>query len=633
MKTAVIASPLIASESMQGSVMGMDAQGMSQATYFMRDKIYSNKIGAVVREYSCNAIDEHEKHQISRPVEIGLRRENDELVFFVRDYARGLNDHDVRNVFGMYFRSTKSSSNESIGGFGIGSKAGHCYNDTFFVTSFHQGQKTTYTCMLGGGETGVPVGHIYEIDSAKTNESGLEISMPINMTDKIRFDQEIQNFINLSPANIVGILSNGQKISPVKTVVAKKIGTFDLRLVALSSNDYSNRRSYYVQMGGVNYARYDLPHGYNIKAGHCLVVNLPIGSMSIPISREAFEDTPSNNKVKNQVQEVIASLIEEDFAQFKTKTPLELINDALSSLNNSDYSGEIFSTSKSRLFQDIWPLISNIRQSNAGGVIQKLNNKFVLVAIPDNFAHSYWVSKLADFSRTNGRNYYFAPEHAISKASANLTAEFEIKMAKKLDYPRVKRDSKRYSISNNHGSCGSYSPLELHNHAAQIMNLSAAKDEKEAQNQVKKYISNLKNTRQLLNFVIADRTRFQKNNRTIGYYSSSQKFVDEMKNLGWLVYGSAEYKQQWDNLKKHEEKQAELDNAVATSKRRWLEFSPRTRRLIAARPENALRIVKFWQCIRKENSLRAKMIVSFENAGYGCPIYTRDQFRQILKLK
>ena len=633
MKTAVIASPLIASESMQGSVMGMDAQGMSQATYFMRDKIYSNKIGAVVREYGCNAIDEHEKHKISRPVEMGLRRENDEIVFFVRDYACGLNDHDVRNVFGMYFRSTKSASNESIGGFGIGSKAGHCYNDTFFVTSFHKGQKTTYTCMLGGGETGVPVGHIYEIHNSNTNESGLEISMPINTEDKLRFDREIQNFINLSPANIVGILSNGEKTFPVKTVIAKKIGVFDLRLVTSIAHGYSMRNEYHIQMGGVNYARYQLPLGYNIKVGHHLVVNLPIGSMSIPISREAFEDTPSNNKVKAQVLEMVAALIEEDFAKFKTKTPLELVNDALSSLNNSDYSGEIFSTSKSRLFQDIWPLIGNIRQSNASGVVQKLNNKFVLVAIPDNFAHNYWTAKLMDFSRANGRNYYFASELAISKASANLTAEFEIKMVKKLDYPRVKRDSKRYSISNNHGSCGCCSPLELHNYAIKNHNLPEAKDEKEARNQVEKYISNLKNTRQLFNFVIANRTFTQKNNRTIGYYSSSQKFVDEMKKFGWLVYGSAEYKQQWELLKNKEEKQAQLDNAANLSKRRWLEFSPRTRRLIAARPENALRIVKFWQCIHKENSLRAKMITSFEHAGYGCPIYTRDQFRQILKLK
>jgi DNA topoisomerase VI subunit B len=139
MKTAVIASPIIASNNMDASVMGMDAQGMDLATFFMRDKIYSNKIRAVVREYACNAIDEHKKFGIERPVDIGLRYEGQETVFFCRDYAKGLDENGVRNIFGMYFRSTKSTSNDAIGGFGVGSKAGHCYNDTFFVVSHFRG--------------------------------------------------------------------------------------------------------------------------------------------------------------------------------------------------------------------------------------------------------------------------------------------------------------------------------------------------------------------------------------------------------------------------------------------------------------------------------------------------------------
>ena len=77
-----------------------------------------------------------------------MHSKNNEVVFYVRDYAKGLDESGVRNIFGMYFRSTKSTSNDSVGGFGVGSKAGHCYNDTFFVTSFFEGKKTTYTCML-----------------------------------------------------------------------------------------------------------------------------------------------------------------------------------------------------------------------------------------------------------------------------------------------------------------------------------------------------------------------------------------------------------------------------------------------------------------------------------------------------
>lgn len=634
MKTAVIASPLIASESMQGSIMGMDAQGMNQATYFMRDKIYSNKIGAVVREYACNAIDEHVKWSVDRPVEIGIRNEGADLIFFVRDYANGLNDHDVRNVFGMYFRSTKSGTNESIGGFGIGSKAGHCYNDTFFVTSYFKGEKTSYTCMLGGGDTGVPVGHIYEIDKCACSEKGLEISMPINRNDEARFRDEIKKFVLLSPANIVAKFGS-VSVSPLETVLEKQVDQFNFRLVKdLSGHTYGTSNQYVVQMGGVAYARYSVPHGYNVKRGHVLIVNLPIGSMSIPISRESFEDTPSNNKVRARVEEVVASLIDEDFVKFKDKTPLELINDALAAMSHAVYDGDIFSTQKSRLFQSVWGLVSNVRQSNVSGVLQKNGSKLYLISIPSNFATKYWVTKLMEFSKNTNRNYYFVEENVLQHVTVDISSEFEIKQAKRLDYPKTKRDTKRYSIGGSSGySCGTFNPLELHNHAARAVKLPEVADEKEAAKQLKKYIDGLSNTYSLRQFVIADRTRTPKNTNSIGFYTSSDKFLNMMKDYGWLLYGTQEYKDAKEKILKKERAAEELQNAVASCKRRWLEFSPRTRKLIESRPQNALRIVKFWQCVRQEKTLRSKMIASFDHAGYGCPTYTRAQFRQILKLK
>ena len=126
---------------------------MVQACYFLRDKIYSNKVLAVVREYTTNALDEHLKHGIEKPVTVRIQ----DNTFSVRDYAKGLSENDVRNVFGMYFKSTKRDNNLQSGMFGLGSKAAHCYTDTFYVRSFHDGVCTLYTCVLGGGSIGVPV--------------------------------------------------------------------------------------------------------------------------------------------------------------------------------------------------------------------------------------------------------------------------------------------------------------------------------------------------------------------------------------------------------------------------------------------------------------------------------------------
>jgi len=643
MKTAVVSSPIIASENLEGSVMGMDSSGMNQATYFLRDKIYSNKVLAVVREYICNAVDEHNKHGIKKPVQVGFRREGGENLFFVRDFAHGLNEHDVRNVFGMYFRSTKSQSNALIGGFGIGSKAGHCYNDTFFVSSFFQNAKTTYTCMLGG-DSGVPVGHIYEIGKSDTQESGLEISIPIKDGDISNFRNEIKFFVAFSPADIEFCDFDAPIFVKDKDIISKNIDGFNVRLIpwtnafagSIKLDSYSRRYNVIVQMGGVSYgSMYVSDSSFYIKNDHVLVVDVPVGSMSIPISRESFEDTPSNGKIYAKINSIIDDLSKKDLAQFKTKTPQELLDDCLNFplTRKVEYCGDIFTASKSKLYADFWPFISKVEQSNFGVAAEKKNGKSIVIMIPTNSAEKYWRSKLIDFSKSVGRNYYFAPMYLPSTGfNVNWPDHFEFVSVNKLDYPKTKRDTKRYSIYSNHGNIGSFNPLELHNRACN--RLTDAQDEKEAKKQVLESLKKADNINALATYTIANRNNTNKNSNAIGYYTSSDKFLEMMvKDIGWLEYNSQEYRDYHSAILKKQKEKQETQNAIVNSRRKWLEFHPRTSRLLEADPKNALRIVRFWQKIRNESSFRSKMVKTFENAGYSCPVYTRSEFRSILKMK
>jgi len=643
MKTAAIASPLIASENLESSIMGMDSSGISQATYFLRDKIYSNKILAVVREYLCNAIDEHKKHGIVKPVEVGFRSEGNDLVFFVRDFAHGLSGHDVRNVFGMYFRSTKSKSNELIGGFGIGSKAGHCYTDTFFVTSFFENQKTTYTCMLGG-DSGVPVGHIYEIGQCDTTEQGLEISMPINRADAAEFEKEIEFFVAFSPAEIEFYKLDKTIFKKKDPAFSKSIDGFGVRLIEwigqLPSSSHIDRYTMHdhaiLQMGGVCYGSIDLDASIRVKPNHILVVDIPVGMMSIPISRESFEDTPSNKRIHDQIRKILTDLIEEDLAQFKAKdvsqAVIEYLADPFSKLN---YIGEVFSAPKARIHKDYWPFLSNIRQSNINGTLQNKKNKTVVVVIPDNYAEKYWQRKMLDFSKSVNHNYYYISAAFVrTYPNTDLSDHFEFVAVKKLPFPKVAKDSKRYAIYSNHGNCGTFSPLELHNYWRKATNMPEASTTKEASKQIKDYLDNASSARDLQRYVIANRNNTSKNTSTITFYTSSEKFLQEMcKELGWLEYGSDEYRTLRDSLIKKDKEKEEINNAIANSRRRWLDMNSRTRRLIEKNPKNALRIVKFWQNVRQESSFRAKIIKTLEHAGYVCPVYTRSEFRRILKMK
>lgn len=335
MKTEIIANPILQSASLDSStntLMSMDASGIGMATLFLRDKIYSNKIGAVVREYTSNASDEHTKHNIDVPVRIELSG----TTFSVRDYALGLDDFGVRNIFGMYFKSTKSSDNSQIGGFGIGSKSGHCYTDTFYVKSFHNGICTLYACALGGKE-GVPIGQIIEIDQSETTETGLEVFMDlVNPSDFRAFEREIESLVETSNKNIEAYISRDDEdgntsytMTPKTPIYQRQAGDYSFRVF-----DMAGPSSVIFKMGNVRYKTpsnvspsHYIPSssGTTLIGDQLVVVDIPIGKLSLPISRETFESTPANSAVFEEIRKLFAELeVEEretleklDFKQVK----------------------------------------------------------------------------------------------------------------------------------------------------------------------------------------------------------------------------------------------------------------------------------------------------------------------------
>lgn len=176
-------------KSVVGGMMETVKQTISQkhlakATYFLRDKIYSDKLKAAITETVCNAVDEHRKYHIKRPVDIILT--GTELC--IRDHAMGLSTEHVQKIFFQYFESTKSDSNDGIGGFGIGAKAPGAYSDVYFVVSYFQGKKTMFMSSVNGYESEASTVFSEDIDPAET---GICVRIPINKdtiyNDRIAF--------------------------------------------------------------------------------------------------------------------------------------------------------------------------------------------------------------------------------------------------------------------------------------------------------------------------------------------------------------------------------------------------------------------------------------------------------------
>lgn len=151
----------------------------------VRDKLYPNPDKAALCETICNAIDEHRKHAVKRPVDVVITKT--EVV--VRDYANGLSMEDVINVFFAFGASTKKDSDEAIGGFGIGAKAPSAYAQSWTVESRYKGKHTGYVTTLNGVK-GV-IGKLFEKDCAP-DDTGITVRFPLKKSD------HYENFLNLA---------------------------------------------------------------------------------------------------------------------------------------------------------------------------------------------------------------------------------------------------------------------------------------------------------------------------------------------------------------------------------------------------------------------------------------------------
>ena len=179
-----------------------------EAFEILSDGLYPNKIKAVVRELSTNAVESH----ITKHKQLTGQKITPEVIetlpqfeihlpttmephFSIRDFGTGLSHDDLMNMYTTYFRSTKRDTNDVGGCLGLGSKSPFAYSDNFSVVSIHNGRKTCYNLTIDNGyptpsffanEDGSPV-------SEETSEpAGMLITIPCKSTDEYEWESEAQ---------------------------------------------------------------------------------------------------------------------------------------------------------------------------------------------------------------------------------------------------------------------------------------------------------------------------------------------------------------------------------------------------------------------------------------------------------
>ena len=354
----------------------------------LSDKLYSNKILAVVREYLTNALDAQKTSGVITPIEVTepVVTFAEKVPFSVRDFGTGLSEEDVYKYYCVYFSSSKQESNDVTGMLGLGCKAGFAYTEQFNITSWFKGKESKYVLYK---ENGVPkISKLYEKPSSEP--SGLKVTINVvNVDDEIKFKQCIRNVLKYFPEEYV----DSKYHNTDKYIIKAKTYRF--------SPEYDKDG---VIMGNVFYP-YKFRHKYVVPA-KSFILELPIGSIPILPSREGIsldskteeflqrEFNKLEEKAKNLSLNVSKKWGKHAPKSFKAKEPCLITN------SNSKYNSTYISVTNSTEFLAIIPI------SETKGIkkLIEVDDRITVIAC----RNKALMRKLRRFARCNfvGKLYY-----------------------------------------------------------------------------------------------------------------------------------------------------------------------------------------------------------------------------------
>ena len=273
---------------------GMDKKDMPHITNLLRKQIYSDKLMAILREYSTNAYDAHVDAGIQQiPIEVTLPTLTNQSLS-IRDFGEGLTEQDVMKIYIKYGASTKRNSNSVTGCLGIGCKSGFAYSTQFTITTYKDKVTTQYLARIDENN----IGTISKLSENNTDESnGVKVSIPISQNDHEELRTKAKHLFKF------------WKVRPKINIELPEI-TFKKEeqgwaLVDSSDDNYQRRsQSSTIFMGNIPYpVDTSILNSGDQRVNSLLncnnmVIYAPLGSLDIAASRETLEYT---SRTKNSL--------------------------------------------------------------------------------------------------------------------------------------------------------------------------------------------------------------------------------------------------------------------------------------------------------------------------------------------
>jgi hypothetical protein len=276
----------------------------AKAFKILSDGLYSNKIRAIVRELSCNAVDSHVgAGKADVPFEVHLPSVM-EPWFAVRDFGLGLSGDAVVNIYTTYFESTKTDSNDYIGALGLGSKSPFSYTENFTVTAIKDGTKRIYSAFIN--DVGVP--SIVEMSEELTDE-GNGVEVKFSVTDRYDYNtfrneaHHVFSWFKLQPT-----------ITGIDGFVHQAI-TYKEKNVVPGVHVRDNGYQCSAVMGNISYPLNNVPEAQKHFGELCsllecgLIMEFEIGELDFAASREELSYVPLTiRSIKAKLESLNANL-------------------------------------------------------------------------------------------------------------------------------------------------------------------------------------------------------------------------------------------------------------------------------------------------------------------------------------
>ena len=243
----------------------------------LSSKLYTDSITAIIRELSTNAADAHKMAgRDDVPFDVHLPNSM-EPFFSIRDYGVSLTEEQIINVYTVYFESLNRESEDTTGGFGLGSKSPFAYTDMFAVTAYLNGRARTYSAFKEHGEPRIAL----LTDEATDEADGIEVRMDIKPGDEWEFwtkAEKVYRFFRVKP-NVTGKTIDFPDPKPAMTGEGWEIYNGDAQAAGKIS----------VVMGNVCYRADRGKFTHKLGREGELVIHVPVGECQPAVSREELQ--------------------------------------------------------------------------------------------------------------------------------------------------------------------------------------------------------------------------------------------------------------------------------------------------------------------------------------------------------